>query len=283
MMYSNGFVVCIRDEKGRVLRESRDREVFIPFYSHYSIRLKNNNNRRATAKIYIDGTDAMGDHSLILKPHETVDLERFMIDGDLSKGRKFKFVPLSDGRVQDPTSEENGIIEVRFTLEKEMPKVIEKERIIERPYPYPVYPPKPWPWEPWTPYQPTIWYSNTNSDIPMAGGETTSSSLRGEKISVNSLQADFEAFKCCSDSGEVAFDNVDVQETGATVEGAQSYQKFYEGFIGTLEDNYTELRIRLRPSKEPVTVQKTRKNNCTKCGSKVRASDKYCGNCGGKL
>jgi hypothetical protein len=118
-MFQNQFVVSIRNENGEILRESRDKEVFLPFNSHYSLLLKNNNNRKAVAEIFIDGTKVLGKHKIIIDPHSSVNLERFCIDGDLSSGNKFKFVKANHSDVQDPTSSENGIIKVVFTLEKE--------------------------------------------------------------------------------------------------------------------------------------------------------------------
>jgi len=67
MMFQNGFVVAVKNDKGEVLRESRNQEVFLPFHSEYSLRLKNNNGRRATAEVIIDGTKVLGDHQIVIE------------------------------------------------------------------------------------------------------------------------------------------------------------------------------------------------------------------------
>ena len=117
MMHSNGFVLAVKDSNKKILRELSGR-VFLPFYSEYSLLLKNINSVRAVCSVSIDGTDVLGGEELIIRAGDSVDLERFLADGNLTSGRKFKFVPLSDSKVQDPSSSENGLIEVRFWKEK---------------------------------------------------------------------------------------------------------------------------------------------------------------------
>ena len=118
MMHSNGFVLAVKGSDRKILRELGGR-VFLPFHSEYSLFLKNINSVRATCSISIDGTDVLGGEELIVRAGESVDLERFLADGNLTSGRKFKFVPLSDSKVQDPSSPENGLIEVHFWKEKQ--------------------------------------------------------------------------------------------------------------------------------------------------------------------
>lgn len=128
MMYNNGFVVCIKDENSKVLREQRGREVYLPFYSNYSILLKNTNNRPSIAKVEIDGTDILGGMQLILPAYGSVELDRFCIDGNLNVGKKLHFVPQNDSRVSDPTSTDNGLLNITFTLEKKKYINIERSR-----------------------------------------------------------------------------------------------------------------------------------------------------------
>lgn len=116
MMHSNSFVLAVRDQNRQVLREIGGR-VYIPFHSEYGLLLKNNNSVRAVCSVSIDGTDVLGGNELIVEAHGSVDLERFVADGDLHGGRRFKFVPLSDSDVQDPSASENGVIEARFWRE----------------------------------------------------------------------------------------------------------------------------------------------------------------------
>lgn len=116
MAYQNGFVVSII-HNGHPVRESRGedglRTCTIPFDSEYKIRLKNISLSTAQVRVYIDGTPVLSQDSLILRCNQTIDLERFVTD--LDKGRRFKFVPLSHEDVQDPSSRENGLIQVMFS------------------------------------------------------------------------------------------------------------------------------------------------------------------------
>lgn len=115
MMHSNGFVLAVK-HSGQVLRELNG-EVFLPFNSEYSLFLKNTNNVRSVCSVKIDGTDVLGGSELIVPANGSLDLERFLSSGDMESGNRFKFVPLSDPNVSDPTSSENGTIEVTFWKE----------------------------------------------------------------------------------------------------------------------------------------------------------------------
>lgn len=107
----NGYVLAIRDSNKKILREFNGK-VYLPFHSEYSLFIKNTGSGRALAKVEIDGTDVLGGERLVIPAYGGADLERF-----LPSDRKFKFVPTSDSRVQDPTSGENGIVKVTFNRE----------------------------------------------------------------------------------------------------------------------------------------------------------------------
>lgn len=116
-----GFVVAIvRD--GQIIREmseDSERVVRLPFGSEYSIRLINKTDKRAYATIKVDGT-AILNGKLVLAPKNKIDVERFMLDGDMERGKRLKFVSAdSSDEVQDPTSADNGLVEVTFEPEAE--------------------------------------------------------------------------------------------------------------------------------------------------------------------
>lgn len=113
MMYRNHYVLAIKDQSKRVLREI-DGKVYLPFNSEYSVLLKNRNSVDALCKVSIDGTDVLGSDELLVPAGLSVDLERFLVDGNALSGKRFKFVPVTDSQVQDPTSGSNGIVEVQF-------------------------------------------------------------------------------------------------------------------------------------------------------------------------
>ena len=273
MMYSKGFVVTIKNDRGQVLRESRDREVFLPFNSNYSILLKNNNNRRALAEIKIDGTNVLGSQRIIVPAHGSVDVDRFCIDGNLQEGRKFEFVKATDERVQDPTSNFNGFVQIKFWLEKEqkMPDWV-----------MPVIPVKPWNPPYITPYT----WEIGDVPAPVYYSETRPTGISG--FSTMRKMCSFDGGTRSSTGQPVASCGSAqtfnfAEDKGATVEGGYSNQSFTEGNIGELELNYTEITLKLKPSKEAVTVKQTRKLYCSNCGDKVKLADKFCSKCGNKL
>lgn len=114
-----GFVLNVlqNNEAVREIVEDGKLRVAIPFDVEYKLRLKNVNARRCTARIKIDGTlvSKLGD--VVLNANGCLDLERF-IDASLAEGKRFKFVSLDNPKVDDPSREENGLVEVEFRLEK---------------------------------------------------------------------------------------------------------------------------------------------------------------------
>ena len=244
-MYANGFVVAIKNDSGQVLRESSDQEVFLPFGSEYTILLKNKNDRKAVAEIQIDGTNALGDRRIIIPAYGEAKVERFCIDGDLSAGRKLKFVSAESGEVQDPTSGENGIVQVKFWLEKPQP-------------------------------QGNMYYSTIlrSGDSPMQFGSDGS---RGFAKGVNLRASDASSVSFSSACEQICMPDSDV---GATVEGRHSGQVFSEGHTGPLEFHSTTITLRMKGSKTPVTVQSSRTSYCTNCRGTVKRSDNFCGKCG---
>lgn len=114
MMYSNNFAAAIK-VNGKILREFGD-TVYLPFGSEYEIRLKNLHSQRAKVNIDIDGSTVTG-NGLIIRPQQTVDLERFIRD-NLNEGNKFKFIERTD-KIENHRGIklEDGLITIRFEFE----------------------------------------------------------------------------------------------------------------------------------------------------------------------
>lgn len=117
MMHKNGYVVAIKCG-GKVLREDKG-DVFLKLDSEYSILIKNTRHKRCGVRVEIDGTSVLGEESLIVGAMSEVELERFVIDGDLNKGKKFKFVSPNHEDVQDHTSKDIGKVKITFVEEKD--------------------------------------------------------------------------------------------------------------------------------------------------------------------
>ena len=118
MMYHNKLVATIRC-RGKQLRELGE-SVQIPFGSEYSIQLKNlDPTRRAVVEIEIDGKDTLDDGRLVINAGETVDVERFIVDGALDKGPRFKFVEMTDGiAASRGVKGEDGLVNITFQFEE---------------------------------------------------------------------------------------------------------------------------------------------------------------------
>jgi hypothetical protein len=130
MAWQKNFVVSIINQKNQVVREEAgdySRVARVDFDSEYKIRIQNKTKRRAYARVEIDGMEVSPGRRFVLGPKDSVDLERFILDGDLTTGKRFKFMSLekgaATGEIQDPTSKDNGKIKVTFEPELELPTV----------------------------------------------------------------------------------------------------------------------------------------------------------------
>lgn len=123
MTYSNHAVMSVKDSGGRILRESQGK-VYLPYDSEYSLYFKNTAGTRACASITIDGTDILGGHDIIIPAYGNITLERFMLDGSLTKGKRLKFVRPDHPDVQDPTSAALGEVVATMYFEAPAPVYI---------------------------------------------------------------------------------------------------------------------------------------------------------------
>ena len=254
-MYNDGFVVAIK-VGDRFVEEKSNGSFVVPFDSEYSIRLKNRNNRKAVAKVYIDGEEVNGLGSFILDANDTLDLERFV--DKLDAGNKFKFVPLSNSKVKDKNNGENGIIEARFQLVKPVEKPIIYEEHHHHHYDYPRY------------------NTHPNWSMPLTyytGGNGTSASLPQSTFTMN----------CCADTTQ-NFEGSVVSDLskGATVKGNESGQKFSYSYVGELESKEIVVRVQIVGSSDEGLKDYYEKKHCSDCGKKYGVGDVFCSSCGSK-
>lgn len=278
-MYSNKFAVALRVNE-RVLRELDD-VVRIPFGSEYDVRLKNLNTVKALVNVSIDGTDVT-EGGLVLHANQTLDLERSIVNGNLDKGNKFKFIERTS-RVEQHrgVGVEDGLIRVEYQFEKP-----------------PVY----------MPYQPN-WYNAYRTDC--VGGQwddglyQTKGLLRGlnnaqvtNTISSSNLEGarcfdSSVAYACAASAAPSAGENVylaqnAVNEAGITVAGSISDQKFVEASWFQTESQKHVIVLKIigmldngKPVIAPVTVKQ--KQKCNTCGHVNKATAKFCSECGSGL
>ncbi len=261
-MYKDKFVLSVIHDGHPVKETGRKsrKEVVVQFDSEYIIRLKNKNDRSCTARVFIDdkAVSQLGD--FIVYAGGTVDLERF-VDKSMTDGKKFKFVPLTNEDVDDPTSSENGIIKVEFR------KAVQKHSITISSEPF-IWPTQPNTLPPFTYRDNVTWgsadwtYTSTNKT---SGGPA-------QMLYCNS-NIDSNLIKCCADT-KVA--------DGATVEGGSSSQSFVYSNLD-VEDNAVILQLKIVGIDKKVDMYDGTNRYCTQCGDKARNMDKYCSKCGRRL
>ena len=251
-MYNNNCVIAIL-HKGNVLRENSG-EVHLPFGSNYKIRAKNNGWGRVKVKVKIDGSYIHPENqAFVINVSDQMDLERLITNGDLNSGPRLKFVELSDGRVQDPTSKENGIVEVSFYRERMQP------------------------------IQPFIYDINDTyiSDSPRFG----SGDFTCDSSPVNAYSTQLNCSVSDNNGGSVhkLSSRKMKSSNGATVGGSKSKQGF------SLTDDFdtevipTVLTLKMFGLSEPSYVKNTRNKFCDSCGRKNRFKAKFCSQCGSRI
>jgi hypothetical protein len=282
MMYQSKLVASLK-ANGKILREFKD-TVYIPFGSEYSFLIKNLNTTRALVNIFIDGEDVM-EGGLVLNAGQEVDLERYVKNGNLSAGNRFKFIERTTAIEDGPrgTKLEDGLIRIEFQYEK--------------PYVAPVL-------------NRGLFYGNrySNHDGIVGGMTQTSFNVNGalrsadfsQNGSVMAQAASAAVDKYCADNGiqnkSEVHDGMATMDwmaapqndVGITVPGSKSTQKFQTTVMGAMETEKHTIVLKLlgetpnnKPVLKPVTVFTHQK--CTTCGRKNKATAKFCAECGTAL
>ena len=239
-MYESKLAAAIK-VNGKVLREFKD-TVHIPFGSEYTILLKNLNTTRAVVKVFIDGDDTVPG-GLVIDPGREVDLERWVKNGNLTEGNRFKFIERTGSIEQHRgIGIEDGLIRVEFQFEQLRP----------------VYN--------------TPWISASGSQIYPQGGilRNTTADWAGPAGSVT-CSANYSAT------------SVSVNDVGITVPGSKSDQKFVTAYVGALESTKHSMVFKLFGGTMPKPITVKHKPRCVTCGKQNKATSKFCQECGTAL
>ena len=294
-MYNQKLVASIK-VKGKILREFKD-TVYIPFASEYSILLKNLNTVRAVVNVYIDGENAVPG-GLVIDPGRSVDLERWIKNGNLSEGNRFKFIERTAKIEEGPRGikEEDGLIRVEYQFEIPRP-IININNIVGGLH----YPPGV---RGLTSEYPGIvdkYSKNVNAGWISASGATYSQvnvngALRGVDFSQNGAAMQASASAAIDKAVPHATELHDgmatmdwcQNEVGITVPGSKSEQKFQTTTVGALDPTIHNIVLRIvgdlghnKPVTEPVTVKA--KPKCVTCNHQNKHNAKYCSQCGTAL
>lgn len=263
-MYSNKLASAIK-VGGKVLREFND-TVYVPFGSEYSILIKNLNTVRALIDVFIDGENAVPG-GLVLNSGQEIDLERWIKNGNLSEGNRFKFIERTNAVAQHRGIKlEDGLIRIEYQFEKA--------------YPF---------------QQCKSWYNSFNTmkvtDSPsdyfygLAQNSTVNMSL-GSSILRSTAAA--SKLTTASVSNNINSVTTSANDAGITVPGSKSDQKFSTAsWFPTEPEKHTLIFKLLGETEEnkmvskPITVK--HKPKCITCGKQNKATAKFCNSCGTAL
>lgn len=285
MMYHNKLAVALKSA-GRVLREFKD-TVYVPFGTEYTILIKNLNTVRASVTIEIDGQDATENVSLIINPKEELELTRFIKNGNLNAGNRFKFIERSANIEQHRgVGVEDGLIRVEFEFERErQPLVINNGS---------------W-WDqkigsPWYGREDKFYYADpsyTTCDAAISKGVLRSASpAHGELMnSVTCNAVAHSANTAAPTMGMATAAHAAPQsfnDVGITVPGSVSDQKFSTVYSFNGDGIKHAIVLKLlgespagQVIQQPVTVKA--KPKCTTCGKTNKATARFCSDCGTSL
>jgi hypothetical protein len=301
-MYSNKLVASLK-ANGKILREFKD-TVYIPFGSEYSFLLKNLHTQRAVVNIFIDG-DNIVEGGLVINAGQEVNLERYIKNGNLTEGNRFKFIERTAAIEDGPRGIklEDGLIRIEFQYEQPRP-VINLNNIVGGLQ----YPPGVRGMTSEYPGVADKYSKSINNSWGTSYSANVNGAMRGVDFSSNGAAtaqaASAQVDKYCADNGIVnkmemhdgaaTMDWMDaevtrsVNDVGITVPGSKSTQKFQHVTMGIMETEKHSMVIKLlgetpdnKPVLQPVTVE--RKPECVTCGKKNKAHAKFCTECGTAL
>jgi len=292
MMYQSKLVASLK-ANGKILREFKD-TVYIPFGSEYSFLLKNLHTQRAVVNIFIDGENIV-EGGLVLDPNREVNLERYVKNGNLTEGNRFKFIERTTAIEDGPRGVklEDGLIRIEFQYEQSRPISNIADQFFKQ------YPPGVRTSE----YRGVVdkYSQDVNRGWISASGATFSQvnvngALRGVDFSQNGAAMQASASAAIDKAVPHATELHDGMATmdwcqndiGITVPGSKSTQKFTTVSMGQMETEKHSMVIKLlgetadnKPVLKPVTVD--RKPECVTCGKKNKSTAKFCTECGTAL
>lgn len=260
MMYTGNKLVVAIKANGKVLRENKD-VVYVPFGTEYTILIKNLNTVRASVSIDIDGTCATDQTKLIINANDEIEVTRFIKNGNLESGNRFKFIERTSTVEQHRgVGAEDGIVRVEFEFEQE-------------PLPYVG-------WDNWKrSYIAEPWPGSTG-DVRFNGGYSTSDVMyKSAALGNSSPQLMNMAVASCA---------APINDAGITVPGSVSDQKFKVTSAVRGDGVKHVLVLRLlgeapngQAVTKPITVDI--KPKCVTCGKTNKSNAKFCSECGTSL
>jgi len=281
-MYNEG-LICVVKVDGKILRENSE-EVYIPFGSEFSLYFKNEKSRGASVKVSIDGTDVLDGEELCVRPNSTLELERFIKNGDMKQGRRFRFIEKTSQIVEHRGDKiDDGFIRVEYQFEKEKPII--KDTFHNHHHQCPsirCYICNP----------PIRHHGDFYCGTPQVYGTSSTSQVRGGDMlgSAEAYTADcsIDTSSSVLDSLDMSMDGLEItpqSDEGITVAGSKSEQTFQSVTMDKLEDISHTMIIRLKgqnktnKKKVKKVVTTKAKIECPTCGKKWSSAYEYCAMC----
>ena len=268
-MFNNKLVATIKSD-GKIMREHGD-TVYLPFGSNYSIFLKNLNVVKAEVRIKIDDQDILGGNSIIIEPSKSVDISRWLLNNDLSKGPKLKFIEKTDSIRETKTETGmDGIVEITYQFEAP-----------------PVYG---WVYNSHYSYD-TIYGSPRSFDASKikVGGNIMNMNVGATvgSTSVDSALYSSPVFADTPQYNDVYCSATVLNEEGMTVKGDEVKQEFKHAYIGNLESTVHNIVLQLKGNVNEVQIKKpvyvNTKVKCSACEKKQSSTNKFCSGCGNNM
>ncbi len=277
MMYQSKLVASLK-ANGKILREFKD-TVYIPFGSEYSILIKNLNTQRACVNVFLDGENVVPS-GLVVNAGQEIDLERWIKNGNLSEGNRFKFIERTGAIENGPRGIklEDGLVRIEFQYEKPRPVINVADRS----------------WtttsSPWG----GVYASGASASYNVNGALRSVDFSKGEAMKASAASATNTTLQSMNignaseiHDGRATMDCA-INDVGITVPGSKSTQRFTEVTMGVMEAEKHTIVLKLlgetpdnKPVSKPVTVKA--KPKCTTCGKMNKAHAKFCVECGTAL
>jgi hypothetical protein len=252
-MYNSNLIMAVK-VGGKVLREF-DGTVALPFGSEYTIFLKNNSSRRASVDVTIDGQDVLDGTSIIINANSTVELQRFIKNGNFENGNAFKFIEKT-AKIEEfrGNKAEDGLLTVSYSFEREVPR-----------------------------YSPNILRSQGLDNNGQANLAYYSNSFG----SLTDTTSDSTSYTLTT-SNTLTVQNASFNDSGITAPGSVVEQKFRPVYGFVSDGKVLTMTLKMVGALdgqaaivEPVIVK--RKVRCTMCGTHCRQTAKFCHECGASV
>lgn len=280
-MHKDNLIVAVK-ANGKILREFKD-TTYVPFGTQYSILIKNLESKRALVKVWIDGTDATEGTSLVIDPNSEIELERFIRNGNLKEGNKFKFIEKTTRIEQHRGSKiDDGFIRVEWQFELKT-----EEKHVGTVHHH------------WNHYSTYPYYTLGGSCGSVVGNPfpgMMTSSVFNDTLGQSSVYSNTASASTVNAASAINTTQSTVQsvtrslmnDAGITVPGSHSTQEFKPASWFALESIKHVITLKLlgetpegKKVETPVTVKS--KPSCLTCGRTNKATSKFCSECGTSL